>query len=237
MGENKNENKINKSGVSYLVRVFIQLLIQLSVFLIAAGTFHISNRIWCYFAVLAGCTVISAIILIKYNPETLNERIKNVEKTKSWDKVLVNIYVIMGFYGVHIVAGLDTTRFKWSELSINYMYGGLILYIASTVIVAWAMLENKHFEATARIQDNRKHQVIASGPYAVVRHPGYSAIVLWAISIPFVLGSLYTFIPAGIVIITMFIRTYLEDNMLKKELKGYQQYAKKVKSRLIPGIW
>lgn len=111
------------------------------------------------------------------------------------DKVLVGLYVIIGFFGVHIVAGLDIVRFKWSELSINYMYPALIPYIFSVVIVAWAMLENKHFEATVRIQGNREHQVISSGPYAVVRHPGYSAIVLWAISIPFVLGSLFACIP------------------------------------------
>jgi protein-S-isoprenylcysteine O-methyltransferase Ste14 len=99
------------------------------------------------------------------------------------------------------------------------------------------MIENPHFEPTVRIQEERSHRVITTGPYEFVRHPGYLGGILWALSIPFMIGSILAFIPAGVYVLLMIIRTWLEDRTLQKELNGYLEYTKRTRHRLFPGIW
>jgi protein-S-isoprenylcysteine O-methyltransferase Ste14 len=99
------------------------------------------------------------------------------------------------------------------------------------------MYINKFFSSVVRIQKDRGHKVIQDGPYKYVRHPGYVGIFFLAPAVPLILGSIWGLIPSGLFIIAIIIRTYLEDKTLHKELEGYKEYAKKVKYRLIPGIW
>jgi protein-S-isoprenylcysteine O-methyltransferase Ste14 len=99
------------------------------------------------------------------------------------------------------------------------------------------MIVNPYFEPTVRIQKDRDYQVITSGPYRMIRHPDYLAGVLYILSIPMIIGSVYTFIPAGIYILLIIIRTLLEDRTLQKELNGYSKYAQKVKYKLFPWLW
>jgi protein-S-isoprenylcysteine O-methyltransferase Ste14 len=96
---------------------------------------------------------------------------------------------------------------------------------------------NPHFEPTVRIQKERDHKVITSGPYKLVRHPGYLAGILFVISVPLIIGSCFAFVPVGIYVILVVIRTFLEDNTLQEELEGYTKYASQVRKRLFPGIW
>jgi len=156
--------------------------------------------------------------------------------TKPWDKALLSLYLLIGFLGTHIVAGLDS-RFEWSSLDIIYMIPGTVLYIAAAFILIISMLANKYFEATVRIQSDREQQVVKEDPYKIVRHPGYASGLLSFVAIPFMIGSLYALICTAAVFIIIFTRTALEDKMLQEELPGYSQYAKEVKFRLFPGIW
>jgi protein-S-isoprenylcysteine O-methyltransferase Ste14 len=114
---------------------------------------------------------------------------------------------------------------------------GFLLFVFSSFLVVWAMVENPFFEPTVRIQEDRGHRVVSTGPYAVVRHPGYLSGILWTSSIPLIIGSLYAFIPAVLYGVLMVLRTHLEDRTLKDELAGYEEYSEKVRYRLFPGIW
>ena len=114
---------------------------------------------------------------------------------------------------------------------------GLVSLVVSSVLTTWAMIENPYFEPTVRIQDDRDHYVVTTGPYAIIRHPGYLSGMLWVASIPPILGSLYAFLPVALYTILMSLRTYLEDRTLQKELPGYAEYAERVRYRLFPGIW
>lgn len=232
---NESDHLVKKSGVVYIIRVHAQLLIIAVAYFIAAGSFNI-GRAWLYFSIAAVTYFVSSLIFIKYNPGLINERAKRRENTGSWDKVLLSLYLLIGFLGTHIVAGLDS-RFEWSSLDMRYMIPGAVLYIAATLIQIISMLKNKYFEATVRIQSDREQQVVKDGPYKIVRHPGYASVLLSFVAIPFMIGSLYALICTAAVFIIMFIRTALEDKMLQKELPGYSQYAREVKFRLIPGIW
>lgn len=232
---NKSDHQVKSSGVLYIIRIHAQLSILAVAYFIAAGSLNI-GRAWLYFVISAVTYLASSLIFIKYNPGLINERAKKRENTKSRDKALLSIYLLIGFFGTHIVAGLDS-RFEWSSLNMIYMIPGSVLYIAATLIQIISMLANKYFETTVRIQSDREQQVVKNVPYKIVRHPGYASVLLSFIAIPLMIGSLYALICTATVFIIMFTRTALEDKMLQKELPGYSQYAKEVKFRLIPGIW
>ena len=117
-----------------------------------------------------------------------------------------------------------------------YAVMGVVFLIVSSVLVNWAMIENPYFEPTVRIQNDRDHQVVTTGPYAIVRHPGYLSGILWIASIPLILGSLYALAPFVLYTVLMILRTYLEDRTLQEELPGYTEYAERIKYRLFPVI-
>jgi protein-S-isoprenylcysteine O-methyltransferase Ste14 len=232
---NESDQQVKSPGVVYIIRIYAQLLVMAAAYFIAAGSLNI-GRAWLYFGIAAVTYFVSSLIFIKYNPGLINERAKRRENTKPWDKALLSLYLLIGFLGTHIVAGLDS-RFEWSSLDMIYMMPGAVLYIVASIIQVISMMKNKYFEATVRIQSDREQQVIKDGPYRIVRHPGYASVLLSFAAIPFMIGSLYALICTAAVFIIIFIRTALEDKMLQKELPGYSQYAREVRFRLFPGIW
>jgi protein-S-isoprenylcysteine O-methyltransferase Ste14 len=104
-------------------------------------------------------------------------------------------------------------------------------------MLTWSMVVNPFFEKTVRIQTDRGHHVIDTGPYAYVRHPGYVGFTGWMISAPLLLDSSWAFVPALLAVVGIAIRTALEDRTLRAELPGYAEYAARVRFRLIPGVW
>ena len=113
----------------------------------------------------------------------------------------------------------------------------MIIYILSAVVTVKAMLENTFLESTARIQTDRDQTVIQTGPYSVVRHPTYSAVLMWCVAVRCIFPSAEVLILSLAIATVIIIRTELEDEMLKKGLSGYEEYSKKVKYRLIPFVW
>jgi protein-S-isoprenylcysteine O-methyltransferase Ste14 len=136
-----------------------------------------------------------------------------------------------------IVAGLDH-RFGWSpEFPLWLIVLGLILIALGYAFGVWAFVENRFFSSTVRIQTDRGHVVCDSGPYRIVRHPGYAGNILPLLGIVLALGSVWTLIPAAVALIIAVIRTTLEDQTLQEELPGYRDYARRVHYRLLPGIF
>jgi len=114
---------------------------------------------------------------------------------------------------------------------------GFILISLGYAFGMWAFIENRFFSSTVRIQTDRGHVVCDSGPYRIVRHPGYAGNILPLLGIVLALGSVWTLIPAAVALIISVIRTALEDQTLQEELPGYRDYARRVHYRLIPGIY
>ena len=136
-----------------------------------------------------------------------------------------------------IVAGLDH-RYGWSPvfpLWLNVL--GFILIALGYAFASWALVENRFFFSTVRIETDKGHVVCDSGPYRIVRHPGYAGNIPPLPGIVLALGSLWTVIPAAVALIIAAIRTALEDQTLKEELPGYRDYTRRVLYRLIPGIY
>jgi protein-S-isoprenylcysteine O-methyltransferase Ste14 len=138
---------------------------------------------------------------------------------------------------VPLVAGLDAL-YAWSpEFSLPVKLASLVIILVGYVLGSYAFIENRFFSAEVRIQSERGHQVVTSGPYRWIRHPGYAGSLLTTLVIPFFLDSRWAFLPAVFCIILLVIRTNLEDKALSNELEGYRDYAMRVRYRLFPGIW
>ena len=114
---------------------------------------------------------------------------------------------------------------------------GIAVWLAGNVLFTWAMGVNPFFEKTVRIQTERGHRVIDTGPYAFVRHPGYLGFFGWALATRLLLGSGWAMVPALLTVAGLVVRTALEDRTLQAELAGYAEYAQRVRFRLVPGLW
>jgi len=173
------------------------------------------------------------------HPGMMAERqnIENIQNAKPWDKVLAPLMAVSIGYPMVIVAGLDH-RYNWSaEFPLWLIVIGFVLISLGYAFAAWALAENRFFSSVVRIQTERGHTVCDSGPYRVVRHPGYAGNILALFGIVLALGSVWTLIPAVVASIIAVIRTVLEDQTLQEELPGYRDYARRVHYRLIPGIY
>jgi protein-S-isoprenylcysteine O-methyltransferase Ste14 len=191
---------------------------------------------WVFSIYICSRSLIASIIFAK-KPDVVKERFKPGPGTVWWDKLFWALYGPLSFV-IIIIAVLDGGRFQWTvELPMLVYIASYALLILSDFVKSWCMWVNRFFSTTVRIQMDRGHKVIQSGPYRFVRHPGYLSGIFMMISIPLVLGSLWGLIPAAVVAVLLIVRTHLEDTYLKRKLPGYASYTKKVKYRLLPKIW
>lgn len=206
------------------------ILVGLLVFL-PAGTVSFFNG-WLFMGVLFIPMFIAGIVMMFKNPELLESRLDAKEKEKEQSLVvkLSGLMFLAGF----IVAGLDF-RFGWLPLPKAVCIGAAVVFLLAYVLYAEVLRENTYLSRTIKVQENQK--VIDTGLYGIVRHPMYAVTLLLFLSMPLVLGSLWSFLVflAYPFIIAKRIRN--EEQLLEKELDGYIEYKKKVKYRLIPFIW
>jgi len=119
----------------------------------------------------------------------------------------------------------------------GFVPGGFILVTMGYALAVWALAENRFFSSVVRIQTDRGHVVCDTGPYRIMRHPGYAGNILPLLGIVLALGSVWTVIPAVVALVIAIVRTALEDQTLQEELPGYREYAQRVRYRLLPGIY
>jgi len=194
---------------------------------------------WIYSLLIVATGIGGRIWAERRHPGLMAER-QNIEKfqgAKAWDKVLAPMMALSVSFPLVIVAGLDH-RFGWSPVFPPVLIvPGFILISLGYVFSVWALVENRFFSSTVRIQTERGHVVCDSGPYRIVRHPGYAGNMLSLPGIVLALGSVWTLIPVAVALIISVIRTVLEDQTLQKELPGYADYVRRVHYRLMPGIY
>jgi protein-S-isoprenylcysteine O-methyltransferase Ste14 len=182
-------------------------------------------------------TALSAIFILPVNPSMLVERAQPHTDKRKWDTTLVGIMGILMLFE-YALASLDV-RMGWTpQLPFAIQIFGLVAAVVSyDFLIVWAMVSNTFFVTTVRIQTDRQHSVISNGPYRYIRHPGYLGILLMHLSVPLMLNSLWAFIPAFLIAVILVARTTLEDKTLHTELPGYEDYAERVRYRLLPGLW
>lgn len=228
--------RLNRDGIKYLLAPFCWSVMMTLSFFIAAGRLDVP-RAWLAYGLHFLGAVAGALLMGRFAPGLLNQRGAVRQGTKSWDKRILLLYFLLVLLVIPAVAGLDAGRYNGSHPGSAFAVAGVVLYCAFFLLFHWAMLVNAHFEGTVRIQHDRDHRVVSSGPYRLVRHPGYLAMILGCLADPFIIGSFYALIPASSAIIVLVIRTRLEDRMLQTELTGYGDYARRVRFRIVPGLW
>lgn len=223
---------MNTNVIRRLVQVFLILFIQGVILFAAAGTLF-----WKWAWILLLLSVVILIINLLVIPlELIEERGRLKKDAKKWDKVLTSINIVPTIL-LYVCSGLDYRFNLTGNVNILINITGLVLSFSGAMLFTWSMISNKFFSTLVRLQTDRKHIVATGGPYRFVRHPGYVGYIIMSFATPMALGTLWGLIFSGITGILLIIRTALEDNTLKRELAGYDEYAEKVKYRLIPFLW
>lgn len=193
---------------------------------------------WVYALVSILGFAISRILAAKRHPDLLAERARLLhhENAEAWDRILAPL-VMLGSGSIPLVAGFDAL-FDWSPtFGRPVKIVSLVIILTGYALGAYALIENRFFSGVVRIQTDRGHHVVSGGPYRWIRHPGYAGTLLACLATPLFLDSRWAFLPVAFLLVVLVIRTSLEDKTLQNELAGYHDYAKRVRYRLLPGVW
>lgn len=194
-------------------------------------------RGWVCTALYLGGMVAVRLVIRIASPALLERREAGIHcRTKDFDKAFLCAFLPLAI-ALPAVAGLDAVRFGWFPMPFWTIYPGGGLFLVSTTLITWVMVSNPHAETTVRIQDDRGHRVIARGPYRMVRHPMYVGLILLYFSQALILGSGWALLIAVAVAGLFLWRTGMEDQLLRRELQGYEEYSSSTRFRLIPGLW
>jgi protein-S-isoprenylcysteine O-methyltransferase Ste14 len=217
------------------VRIVLGFVLLGAILFLSAGSFDWPMA-WALLGTMAVMLAINVSVLSRKNPEVIRERMHGGKAVKKWDKIVAGS---MGPFALAmlLLGGFDR-RYGWSPpFALWLQIVSLALVLAGDLVFVWAMSVNKFFAKMVRIQEERGHYVVTTGPYRYVRHPGYVGWYMMVGGLALALGSLWGLIPAAITMALMVVRTALEDRTLKDELPGYAEYARRVRYRLLPGVW
>ena len=191
---------------------------------------------WYFIGFLIICHGTSAVILARVNPAIYRARSRLQPGTKRWDRILL-VLMLPAMVAEIALATLDAGRFGWSQVPFFIVILGYVLLGAGIALTTWAQAVNRFFEPGVRLQPERGQHVISSGPYAMVRHPGYVGALMIFFGLAFALASWWALIPAAWASALLIVRTNWEDALLRAELDGYAAYARRTRFRLVPGLW
>ena len=210
----------------------VPVIIMGLILFISAGTVN-----WPMAWFILGVLFISTTFVTLFcDPDLIVERTNKQKGGKDWDNRLLKVMNLTGFLTL-LVAGLDMRYDMNGEIPDSIFFIAITIFLFSYCFLSWAILKNPFFSLIVRIQDERDHHVIISGPYQIVRHPGYLGLFLITLTQPLILGSLLAIIPGVITGVLLILRTSIEDDTLFTELNGYCDYAQNVRYRLFPGAW
>jgi protein-S-isoprenylcysteine O-methyltransferase Ste14 len=223
-------------GAARNLQAFLTMVAWVGGLFLGAGRLD-WTRGWISVAVyLVGMSAVY-LAMRRYNPELIGERAKWRRKdTKGFDKVFLPAMFSLATVQP-VIAGMDAVRFRWSFVPFEWLYPGVLLFALALALVGWTLAVNRHAETTVRIQTDRGHTVVTSGPYRFVRHPMYVGAILMYLGAPLVWGSLAALAISGAIILLFVWRTAMEDRTLRRELSGYAEYAARTRFRLVPGLW
>ncbi|MBN2736444.1 MAG: isoprenylcysteine carboxylmethyltransferase family protein [Spirochaetales bacterium] len=216
--------------------IFIFIIILWLILVLTAGNFF-----WTEALLLSGAYGISVLVFmiigyIKF-PDLMKERTNPGKNVKPWDLLIMRAVYPAVLIAQLIVCALDAQRFHWTTIPVYFQITGAVLFVITEIWTFYVVLSNPFASSVVRIQNDRNQKVISTGPYKLVRHPMYLGLLLLFFAIPLFLESQFGLAFSVLLSVIFVIRTKKEDDTLKAELDGYQDYCQKTKKRLIPGIW
>ncbi|MGH6943069.1 MAG: methyltransferase family protein [Geminicoccaceae bacterium] len=203
----------------------------------AAGTLRWPAG-WAFIGLFFGGTLPMGWMLARHDPALLDERMRlPIQKDQPlWDRIILSVFFIL-FPGWLVLMGLDAVRFGWSVMPVWLQWVGGAGLALSFWIMHLTFRENTFLAPVVKIQTERGHKVVSTGPYAVVRHPLYAAALMFFAATALMLGSWYGLAAALVLAGVLVVRTAMEERELRCRLDGYAAYARRVRYRLVPWIW
>lgn len=212
------------------------LLVFAAVLFLPAGTFSWVAG-WIFFASFFTFLFVTEVWLYRHNPGLLQERLHlGTSDQRQWDRALFPMLNIF-FLGWLVFMGFDAGRFHWSLVPVWVQWMGFIILLFSFRLFFLTFRENAYLSPVVRIQQDRGHSVVTTGPYRHVRHPMYSAILIFVIGTALLLGSAYGVLAGMIPCLILARRAVLEERTLREKLPGYGDYMTRTRYRFIPHIW
>lgn len=218
-----------------VISSYIGVIVIASIIFIAGGKLRYWQALLYLGLALLGTTL--AHVLAPKTSDLAARRAANARSGELWDRRIVGISFLLTIV-TFTLAGLDSGRFGWSgPLPLAATIGGSAVMLLGQLIFALARRENAFFASTVQIEDDRRHTVCSSGPYRIVRHPGYFGMMISTAAFPFVIGSYWALVPVALSVIALLVRVQLEDQFLNDRLAGYREYASTVRHKLIPFVY
>jgi protein-S-isoprenylcysteine O-methyltransferase Ste14 len=228
----------NDAGLArkLVAQLLLWSAITAALLFVPAGTLHWPSA-WAYLVLWLITGTWSGLVLARENPDILRERMRPLRQQaqKSWDRLVLPA-ILVGWAALHVMAGLDF-RYSVSFVPIWLRVIGAVGFVLATYVFHIVMLENSYASPLVKVDTERGHKVISTGPYAWVRHPMYGGAILYFVGAPLLLGSWFALVIGLILIGVMALRAVWEEQTLMAELAGYSDYAKRVRYRMVPGVW
>lgn len=218
-------------------RTLFYLVFVAALLFLSAGTLAWPAA-WVYLALTAIIGIGGGLWLGRHDPALLAERLKPMiqREQKPWDKAFMIIMLVL-WAGWLVLMGLDAGRFHWSRVPLSVQILGVGLIAIGCYLVWLTFRENSYAAPVVKIQKERGHRVVSTGPYAYVRHPMYAGALGFIVGAPLLLGSWWGLAGALLLVLAMSFRAVLEERALTAELDGYKDYAARVRYRLVPYLW
>ena len=222
------KSKLLISGLAKLLSGLAMIAVML---FLPAGTWHYPYA-WLFIGLLFVPMTIMGLWLFLCHPDLLAKRLNNKEKEQT-QKSVVALSGLM-FVGGFVLCGLDY-RWGWTSMPLWLTIAASVIFVVGCALYTEVMRENAYLSRTVEVQKGQ--ELIDTGLYGIVRHPMYTATILMFASMPVVLGSLWALLVFGIYPVLMVVRIKNEEKVLAEGLKGYTEYQKRVRWRLLPGVW
>ena len=222
-----------KQQIGQFIGIFVAFALAL---FLPAGTL-VWHAGWIFLALFFSFYLAVTIWLYHHNPGLLQERMRlRTSDQLAWDKVLFPLLMIIPFAWLMFMS-FDAVRFHWSPLPVWLEIVGVVVLVCSFYLLFLTFRENAYLSPVVRIQEERGHTVVSTGPYHYVRHPMYAAMLVFVVGTSLLLGSGYGILLALLFMVVLARRAVLEERTLREELHGYAAYMTQVKYRLIPYVW
>lgn len=220
-----------------IIRTGLFLVVMAALLFGAAGTTDWPAA-WVFLLGMAAWSSAVGAWLVRHDPELLAERMKPLyqQGQKGWDKILIHCAALLWAAWL-VFMPLDAVRFGWSHMPTWLQGLGAVSLLLMAYIVYLTFRENSFAAPVVKIQRERGHKVVTTGPYRYVRHPMYAGAMLFFLGTPLLLGSWYGLALAPFMMAMLAVRAVMEERMLMAELEGYADYAARVRYRLVPLIW
>jgi len=221
----------------FLLRTLLYLVFLGVILFGAAGTFAWPEA-WIYLALSGAVSFGGGLWLARHDPGLLAERLGSLiqRDQKGWDKLFMSVMLAL-WVGWLVLIALDAKRYHWSDVPLALQIAGFALICVGSYLVGLTFRENSYAAPVVKIQKERGHRVVTTGPYAYVRHPMYAGALFFVVGAPLLLGSWWGLAGAAGLVLLIGMRAVLEECTLKAELDGYADYAARVRYRLVPHLW